>query len=237
MKLSIVIPAHNEEDNIADVINKIENTLDIPHELIVVNDHSADKTPGLVRRLSERYSNLRLVENLDKKGFVNAMRTGFANVKTEFVVPVMADLCDDLSGIAEMFKKINEGYDVVCGSRYLKGGARLGGSRLKGFLSCLIGKSLHYLLGLPTYDIANAFKMYRKKVIDSINIKSKGFEISMEIPLKAYYLGFKITEVPTVWKERYRGKSSFRMLKLFPSYLKLYIWAIFKVIEVGRKRQ
>jgi hypothetical protein len=91
-----------------------------------------------------------------------------------------------------------------------------------------VGWSLYYLLGLPTHDVANAFKMYRKKVIDSINIQSKGFEISMEIPLKAYYLGFKITEVPTVWKERTKGKSSFRMLKLFPAYLKLYVGGILK---------
>jgi hypothetical protein len=140
----------------------------------------------------------------------------------------MADLCDDLSTIEKMFQKINEGYDVVCGSRYMKEGGRLGGSKLKGFFSCFVGRSLQILLGLPTCDIANAFKMYRKKIIDSIDIESCGFEISMEIPLKAYLLGFKLTEVPTVWKERTKGKSSFRMFKLFPNYFKLYLWAIFK---------
>ena len=230
MKLSIVIPAHNEQDNITDVINKVENSLDMPHELIVVNDHSIDATAELVQRVSRQYSNIRLVENLNEIGFANAIKTGFANNKSDVVVPVMADLCDDLRTIEEMFKKINEGYDVVCGARYIKDGARIGGSKIKGFFSHLVGKSLYYLLGIPTHVIANAFKMYRKNVIDSIDIKSKGFEISMEIPLKAYYLGFKITEVPTVWKERTRGKSSFRMFKLLPSYLKLYLWAIFKRI-------
>ena len=228
MKLSIIVPAHNEQDNIINVIEKIEHSLDIEHELVVVNDNSTDATVGLVQRLSRQYGNIKLVHNKSDKGFANALKTGFDNISTDIVVPVMADLCDDLAAIPKMLNKINEGYDVVCGSRYIKGGARLGGSRLKGFLSFWAGKSLSFLLDLPTHDIANAFKMYRKEVIDNIDIQSQAFEISMEIPLKAYYLGFKITEIPTVWNERTRGQSSFRVLKLLPVYIKLYIWAIFK---------
>lgn len=228
MKLSIVIPAHNEQNNITEVINRIEDFEDLDYELIVVNDHSTDATSKIVDKLSWQYNNIKLVENKLNRGFANALKTGFNNIGTDLVIPVMADLCDDLSTVKKMLEKINQGYDIVCGSRYIKGGARLGGSKIKGFLSFFVGKSLHYLLDLPTHDIANAFKMYRKKVIDSIEIKSKGFEISMEIALKAYYLGFKITEVPTIWKERTKGKSSFRMLKLLPNYLKLYLWAIFK---------
>ncbi len=228
MKLSIIIPAHNEQDNITDVINKIEDVLDMPHELVVVNDHSIDTTAQLVARLTRQYNNIRLVENKLPRGFANALKTGFSNVATDIVVPVMADLCDDLSTIKKMLQKINDGYDVICGSRYINGGGRYGGSKLKGFFSSFVGRSLCFLLGLPTHDIANAFKMYRKSAIDSIDIKSKGFEISMEIPLKAHYLGLKMTEVPTVWKERTKGKSNFSMLKLLPRYIKLYIWAIFK---------
>lgn len=230
MRLAIIVPAHNEQENIVDAINKIESFLDIPHELIVVNDHSTDATAGLVQRASRQYSNIRLVENLNERGFANAIKTGFANNKADVVALVMADLCDDLHTLKEMFKKINEGDDVVCGARYIKGGARIGGSKIKGFFSCFVGWSLHYLLGIPGHDIANAFKMYRKNVLDNIDIESKGFEISMEIPLKAYYSGFKISEVPTAWRERTKGKSNFRMFKLLPSYLKLYIWAIVKRI-------
>ncbi len=232
MKLSIVIPAHNEQENIAGVIDEIERSLHgIDYELLVVSDHSTDSTVELVGKLSQKYNNIRLVENKLDKGFANALKTGFTNVNADVVIPVMGDLCDDLSTIRIMLEKINQGYDVVCGARYVKGGARLGGSRLKGLLSSFAGSSLYYLLGVPTRDIANAFKMYRKKVIDSIKIESKGFEVSMEIPLKAYYLGFKITEVPTVWKERTKGKSSFKMFKLLPSYLKLYLWAILKKLR------
>lgn len=228
MSLSIIVPAYNEQDNISEVIQKIEGTLRLEHELIIVNDHSTDATPQLVQKLCEKYPNISLVNNLSEKGFANAIKAGFANAKGSVVIPVMADLCDDLSIIEKMFNEINRGYDIVVGCRYTKGGARIGGSKLKGFLSGSAGRSLHYLLGIPTKDIANAFKMYRKTVLESINIESKGFEVSVEIPLKAYYLGFKISEIPTVWRERTKGKSSFRIFKLLPTYLKLYIWAIFK---------
>lgn len=231
MKLSIIIPAHNEEDNIVEVINKVESCLDMPHELVVVNDHSSDATARLVEGVSGQYKNIKLVDNLSEPGFANAIKTGLANSCLDAVIPVMADLCDDLDTINRMFKKLNEGYDIVCGSRYIKGGARLGGSRVKGFLSFFAGWSLHYLLGVPVHDIANAFKMYRKCALDGVIIESRGFEISMELPLKAYYRGSKITEVPTVWRERTKGKSSFKMFKLLPSYMKLYIWAIIKRIK------
>lgn len=228
MRLSIIVPAHNEEDNICAIIDGIEHSVNIPHELIVVNDHSQDQTRSIVEGLSKKYDNIRLVDNVLDKGFANAIKTGFKNAFCEVIVPVMADLCDDLSTIKVMFEKINCGYDIVCGSRYIKGGLRLGGSKIKGFFSCFVGSSLFYLLGIPTHDIANAFKMYKKKVVDSINIQSTDFEISIEVPLKAYYLGFRITEVPTVWRERNRGKSSFRIFRLSRSYLKWYLWAILK---------
>lgn len=228
MKLTVVVPAHNEQDNIVDTINKIESSLGFEHELIIVNDHSTDATASFVRGLTGKYPNLSLIDNRLEAGFANAIRTGFNSFKTDVVVPVMGDLCDDLGTIRQMLAKIEEGYDVVCGSRYIKGGLRLGGSRLKGILSSFAGWSLYYLLGVPTHDIANAFKMYRKQVLDTVKLEAKSFEISMEIPLRAYYAGFRITEVPTVWRERSKGKSNFRMFKLIPSYLRLYFWALRK---------
>ena len=230
MKVSLIIPAHNEADNIVDMIEKIEADLGLEYDLLVVNDHSIDETCKLVQGLAKKYPNIKLVDNLSEKGFANAIRTGFAQFDTELAVPVMGDLCDDLTTIELMRDKIAQGYDIVCGSRYMKGGARLGGSKLKGFLSSFAGRSLHFILGVPTHDIANAFKMYRKPVLENITLNAKGFEISMELPLKAYYKGFKIGEVPTVWRERTKGKSSFKIFKLLPDYLKLYVWAIYKRI-------
>jgi glycosyltransferase involved in cell wall biosynthesis len=231
MRLSIIVPAYNEEDNIKEVIERIELSLDMPHELVVVNDHSTDKTAEIVADLGQKYKNIKLVHNSRERGFTNALRTGFENASTELLVPVMGDLCDDLSTIKKMLAKADEGYDIICGCRYIKGGSRLGGSKVKGFFSCFVGWTLHYLLWIPTRDVANAFKMYRKKVIENIDIRAEGFEISMEITLKGYYAGFRITEVPTVWRERTKGKSSFKMLRLFPNYFKLYLWGILKALS------
>lgn len=226
MNLSLVVPAHNEQDNIVEVVNNIETSIGISHELIIVNDHSQDRTRQLVEQLKEKYKNLRLVDNKSKKGFANALRTGFRNASCELVVPVMADLCDELATVSKMYQKIAEGYDLVCGSRYMRGGRHIGGPKIKGFFSSMVGRSLHYLLSLPTHDISNAFKMYRRELLNKVETSSEGFEISMEIPLKAYNLGFKITEVPTVWRGRQKGKSNFRTLQLTPKYLRLYIWAL-----------
>jgi len=231
MKLSIVIPAYNEEENIAEVLKKVKSSLDISFELIVVNDHSSDDTARIVENLAKEFKDIKLVENKFEKGFANALKTGFQNAQGDLVLPLMADLCDDLNTIPLMLEKIGEGYDVVCGSRYLKGGARLGGSKFKAALSGFGGVSLNFLLGIPTHDIPNAFKMYRKNVLDGMDIMAKGFEISMEIPLKAFYSGFKITEVPTVWKERTKGKSNFKVFKLLPSYARLYLWALYRRIR------
>lgn len=227
MKLSIVIPAYNEEENIASLIDKVENAVG-DFELVVVADHCSDATLEIAKAKAKEFNNLKVVENKMPAGFANALRNGFLNATGDFILPLMGDLCDDLATVAKMRQKAEEGYDVICGSRYMEDGSRLGGSKLKSFLSSLGGRSINFLLGIPTCDIANAFKMYRRKVIESMDIKAKGFEISMEIPLKAYYLGFKITEVPTAWRERTKGKSSFKIFKLLPDYLKLYFWAIYK---------
>jgi glycosyltransferase involved in cell wall biosynthesis len=213
------------------MIKSIEQSVFNEYEIIVVDDHCSDKTADIVGRLALEYKNIRLVKNNHEAGFANALKAGFSSINAEVVVPVMADLCDDLFTIEKMLNKIDQGYDLVCAARYMKGGKRLGGSRLKAFLSRWGGKSLHYLLGIPTHDIANSFKMYKKAVIDSINIESRYFEVSMELVLKAYFLGFKITEVPTAWKERTQGRSTFRVFKLLPSYLKLYFWAVLMKIR------
>lgn len=196
----------------------------------MVDDHSTDKTTETVVGLSAEFKNVRLVQNLDSPGFANALKTGFRNAKTDVVIPVMADLCDDPQTINKMYERFKEGFDIVCGSRYMKGGRKIGGPRIKSFFSRFVGISLHLFTGIPTQDISNSFKLYRKKVLDSVNIESKGFEISAEIPLKAYFSGYKISEVVTTWVNRKAGESKFKVFKQGFGYLKLYLWAIFKEI-------
>ncbi|MBU4251607.1 MAG: glycosyltransferase family 2 protein [Candidatus Omnitrophica bacterium] len=231
MKLSIVIPVYNEEESIGQVIEHIESQIKLIFELIVVNDYSSDRTAEIVAGLANKFNNIVLVENKFTPGFANAVKTGLMSAKNEVVVPVMGDLCDDLGTIPFMFEKVTEGFDVVCGARYIKGGARMGGSKIKGFFSFFVGRTMSMFTGIPTRDVSNAFKMYRKEVIESINIESAGFEVSMELALKAYFNGFKITEVPTVWREREKGKSSFKMFNLTPNYFRWYLWAIGKKLK------
>jgi len=230
MMVSVVIPAYNEEECIGEVISRLVQALTTEYEIVVVNDHSVDNTRGKVEDLKKSYKSIVLVDNEEPQGFANTLRTGFRTASGEVIVPVMADLCDDPATINEMYRKINKGYDIVCGSRYSAEGKKLGGPLVKTFLSSLSGKIL-YILGMPTQDITNSFKMYKREVIEAIDSKAKSFEISMEIPLKAHLKGFKITEVPTVWHSRVVGKSSFKVMKLIPVYLKLYLWAVMKYIS------
>lgn len=235
--LSIVIPARNEEENIEETIKNI-----IPYinpqetEIIVVNDHSEDRTKEKVENLCKEYPFVKIIDNLNEPGFANALKTGFRNAKGEFVLPVMADGCDLPETIKKMVKKAKEGYDLICGSRYTEGGKRIGGPKIQGFFSKFVGITLNFLIKIPTKDCANAFKMYRREILNSLDLKEKGFAISMEACLKFYFKNYKICEIPTVWYGRKKGKSKFKLTKTFP-YIKLYFWAITNFCTGGKHRK
>lgn len=226
--LSIVIPARNEEDNIEETIRGIipfinpENT-----EIIVVNDHSTDNTAQIVKNLQQKFSFIKIVDNTGEPGFANALKKGFTSAKGKFILPVMADSCDDPKTIPLMIEKAEKGYDVICGARYIKGGRRVGGPLIQGFFSRFVGITLHLFTGIPTRDVANAFKMYRRNVLFSLDLKEKGFALSMEICVKAFLKGYKICDVPTTWYGRKKGKSKFKLSKTLP-YIRLYLWTIWK---------
>jgi len=238
MTITLIIPAHNEEGIIASTVKNIEEKLNLDYEIVVVNDHSVDNTAVIVIGLMKQYPNLRLVDNDTDKGFANALRKGFSVANSDLVVPVMADLCDDPRTIKDMYAKSLEGFDIVAGSRYMKGGTKSGGPLIQSLSSRFVGRSLKYLIGIPTSDVSNSFKCYRRNVLNSIKIESLGFEISMEITLNSFFAGFSITEIPTTWTGRSIGKSKFYLFKVAPRYLKLYLWAIFrkKGIRHGRSR-
>ena len=123
-------------------------------------------------------------------------------------------------------KSRKKGCDVLCGSRYVKGGKRVG-DLMAGVFSSFVGVTLHLLTGIPTKDVANAYKMYRKDVLLSLNLKEKGFAISMEACVKFFIHKYKICDVPTAWYGRKKGKSKFKLSKTLP-YIKLYLWTIWK---------
>jgi len=231
MDLTVIIPVYNEAENIKKAISRLEKEVLIPHKLIIVYDFVRDNTLPAVRPLQKKYKNIKLIKNNEgnKQGVVNAIKTGFKAARKGAVLVMMADLADDPTTIKSMWQKINQGYDVVCGSRYMKGGKKIGGPFFKSFLSRLAGWTTPFLLGIPTRDLTNAYKMYKKTVIDKIRIESQGgFELSEEIVIKAHFAGFKIAEVPTTWKDRTGGESRFKLKEWLPKYIYWYFWGLKK---------
>lgn len=196
-------------------------------ELLVVYDMDEDTTLPVLRKIAaDQPFKIREIKNAAGRGVVGAIRTGFREAHGEAVLVIMADLSDDLAAVGPMLAKFREGCDVVCGSRYMPGGKQVGGPWLKGTLSKTAGLSLHWLLRFPTHDVTNSFKLYRRAFLDSVQIESDGgFEIGLEMLVKAFAAGRKIGEVPSVWTDRVAGESRFRLWKWLPRYLRWYAFA------------
>jgi glycosyltransferase involved in cell wall biosynthesis len=225
--LNIVIPVYNEGENITAVHREIKEWVKADHRIIVVYDFEGDSTVPVVKGLQQEDPSLLLVRNAFGRGVLNAIKTGFnASTKGPCLV-VMGDLSDDLSCVDAMIERYAQGYSVICGSRYMKGGRQLGGPFLKRTLSRIACVSLYYLCGVPTRDVTNNFKLYDKELLDEIIIESEGgFEVAMEITVKAFRKGRPICEVPTTWRDRTAGQSRFLLWKWIPHYLKWYRFAI-----------
>lgn len=225
--ISIILPVFNEGKNIVRQLEDIESSVDVNHEVLVVYDFDEDDTVPPVKELQKKYRNIYLVKNIFGRGVINAVKTGIKKAKGDCLVVMPADLADDPRMINKMYQKLKTGYDIICATRYTKGGKKIGGEVIKTFLSRLAGLATPLLLGIPTTDIANGFKMYRREVIEKIKLESSGgWEFTMEILIKANNLGFKISEVPTVWRDRTQGKSKFKLLKWLPKYVRWYLWGI-----------
>jgi dolichol-phosphate mannosyltransferase len=222
--IEIIIPVYNEGESIVRTLEEIESKVDHPHRILVVYDFEQDDTLPPLRRYIERgHGGIRTEKNHYGRGALNAIRTGFEAAESELCLVCMGDLSDDMAAVRDMLRKMDEGCDVVCGSRYMKGGRQIGGPWFKRTLSRLAGMSLHWLAGVPTHDATNSFKMYRRSLLQRIQIESRGgFEIGMEILIKAHLLGCKIGEVPSTWRDRSGGESKFRLWKWLPNYLHWY---------------
>ena len=224
---SIIIPVYNEKVLIKNSLLELKERIKQDYNLVLVDDYSDDGTYEIIEELLPDFQSLKLLVNHYKKGFSNALRTGFEAVASDgIVVVIMADLSDELEIIPQMYKKILEGYDIVSTSRYIKGGKREGGPILKAFFSRYASWLIHKMTKIPITDFTNSFKAYRKNVLKNIPIESSGFEISMEIVLKAYFKGYKIDEIPTKWKERTTGQSHFSILRDGIKFIRWFIFGL-----------
>lgn len=210
MKFSVIVPAHNEEaiigKTIAELIKAVKN---YDCEIIAINDNSNDSTGKILESLSKKYKRLKVLHKLAFKqgptGLGTVLIFGFKSAKGKILVPFMGDLSDNPDDIVKLVKKVEEGYDVVCGSRFIKGGKIKDYPLIKLIMNRLWNNLFAFLFRMKVKDISNAFKAYKKEVIDKTKPKSKGFEITAEVVLKAYIMGLKITEVPVSWSGRKRG--------------------------------
>jgi len=223
-QLSVVLPVYNERENVEPVLRGLERAVRTPHEIIVVYDFDEDTTLPVVRRLA--LPSVRLQRNTFGRGVLNAMRTGMRVARSDLVLISMADGSDEPAAVDGMVALAQDGADVVAASRYMRGGRQIGGPRLKSLLSRVAGLSLHHLAGLPIHDATSNFRLYRRSFLDSVEIESQaGFELALELTVKAHIAGRRIAEVPTVWRDRTSGTSRFQLRRWLPHYLRWYVRA------------
>ena len=225
--LTIVVPVYNEAANFLALWEAVTSQIRATFSVVVIYDFDEDNTVPVVRRIIDSgETRLRLAKNDVRQGVIGAILTGFNQIERGPVLVLMADLSDDLRQVDMMLELYNGGYDIVVGSRYMEGGRLIGGAWFKQGLSRLSGLTLHWFRGMPTHDATNAFKLYDKDLIRALKIESRGgFELGLEITVKAFLAGYQIAEVPTVWRDRTQGESRFRLWAWLPRYLKWYLHA------------
>jgi glycosyltransferase involved in cell wall biosynthesis len=228
-RYSVVVPVFNELDNIGEFCRRALAELPPGYELLVCYDFDGDSTlPALAAlRPDEKPPVVRLVKNDLGRGVRYAIEAGMRAARAPVVVVSMADLSDDFRAVPEMVRRAEAGADVVCASRYMRGGRQVGGPFLKGLLSRAAGVSLHWLAGLPTHDPTNSFKAYRRDFLQKTPIESPaGFCLGLELTAKAHFHGGRVEEVPAVWHDRSAGQSRFQLRRWLPLYLRWYFWAL-----------
>jgi len=227
-KLSIVVLTRNEENSIGLLLREILAKVREPFEILVVDD-STDNTAAVVQGFSSVHANIRLLPQ-EGKGYTRAFTTAVKHFEGDAMVVIVGDGSDEVADIDRMNEKMQEGYDLVCASRYMRGGARSRGAHVQSFFSSLVCKSLKMALGINTCDVSNSFKLYRKDIFNHIEMEDSGFAISMQITLKSFFQGYRIAEIPTIWRNRGTGSSKFSLRRHAMHYIYWYVWAIAKGI-------
>jgi dolichol-phosphate mannosyltransferase len=223
MKLSIIIPAYNEEKSIAETIDFLEQTLStiqIDHEVIVVNDNSRDNTLGILNELSLKYPSVKHVTNLGPNGFGYAIRYGLDRFTGDCVAIMMADLSDSPYDLVKFYTTMLENnVDCVFGSRWSKGGKVINYPLAKKILNRVANRIICFVMNIKYNDTTNAFKLYKKEVIQGIRpILAPHFNLTIELPLKAIIRGYSYKVVPNSWTNRKYGESNLKIKEMGSRY-------------------
>jgi dolichol-phosphate mannosyltransferase len=220
------MPVFNEGEAVVAILRRLATVVPASSEILVVYDFDEDTTVAPLRALATELPTVRPFRNDLGRGALNALKAGLAASTGTFVLVTMADGSDEPEAVPAMLELGRTGADVVAASRYVKGGRQIGGPRLKGLLSRAAGWSLHQFAGLAIHDPTSNFKLYRRSFLASTTIESRaGFEVALELSVKAYVGGYKLAEVPTTWRDRTAGKSNFKLRAWLPEYFRWYRYA------------
>jgi len=232
-ELSIVMPVFKEGEAVEPVLRAMTAGVSAPHEILVVYDFDEDPTVPVIERLAPELPTIRGLRNDLGRGVLNAMKAGIAASTGEYILISMSDGSDEPHVVDPMLGLARDGADVVAASRYMRGGRQEGGPPLKRLMSRTAGLTLHWFAGVPTHDPTNNFKLYSRRFLDSVTIESSaGFELALELTVKATLAGHRVAEVPTTWRDRTAGQSNFKLRQWLPHYLHWYRRAF-----VGRWRR
>lgn len=228
--LSVVIPARDEEGCIVSTVRSLHEELQqngIRHEIVVVDDGSTDNTWGLLSELKPTLRELAPVKNEGLHGFGRAIICGLDRMTGDAVVIMMADESDDPKDVVRYWQKLNGGVDCVFGSRFVKGGRVIEYPRVKLLLNRLANLFIRVLFRIKLNDTTNAFKAYRRSVIDGCRpLISPHFNLTVELPLKAIVRGYTWTVMPITWRNRRTGVPKLKIKEMGSRYLFicLYVW-------------
>ncbi len=229
-RLSVVIPARDEEGCIVATVEHLHLELrmqGVPHEIIVVDDGSTDTTWRLLKEAAERIPELTPVQNPEPHGFGRAIQWGLTAATGDAMVIMMADESDDCRDVVRYWQKLNEGWDCVFGSRFMKGGGVIDYPRVKLFLNRMANWFVRILFQIKLNDTTNAFKGYRREVIEGcMPILSPHFNITVELPLKAIVRGYTWTVIPITWRNRRTGTAKLKIREMGSRYFFIvaYVW-------------
>lgn len=228
--LSVIIPAYNEQENLPPTIEDLLKVLRrelIPFEIVIVNDNSKDETRRVVLDLVRRNSEVVLVDNTPPGGFGRAIRMGLRNFNGDAVAIVMADASDDPEDLVRCYRKLEEGYDCVFGSRFRESSRVVSYPPVKLFVNRIVNRLMQVMFLTEFNDLTNAFKLYRRSVIEGLGpLDGCHFNITIELSLSCVIRGYRIAEVPINWYGRTWGASNLKLGQMGRRYLAtlLKIW-------------
>ena len=228
--LSVLIPARNEEGCIASTVEHLHLELDlhgVPHEIVVIDDGSTDATWDVLQTLSRRNAALRPIRNIDAHGFGRAVVKGIDNARGDAVVVMMADESDDCRDVVRYWELLNQGWDCVFGSRFMKGGGVIDYPWVKLRLNRIVNRMIRIVFKLPHNDITNAFKAYRRTALEGCRpFLSPHFNLTVELPLKAAVRGYSWTAIPITWRNRRSGVPKLKLTEMGSRYFFIiaYVW-------------